>query len=213
MPKRRALVGLMAGLLAVASLFAGCSSDDGDGGNATAEASSAPSTATVASASSPTATATATPTETATAAAPFGLTGEDVDGLVCTGSWQNETFGSSGAFAATIEVGGDGGQVTLDLGGSVFGAAGGTIEMPYALRDGAVVVSAPLGFLGNAELRLDGMTNEATFSAPPALGDAAAVTMTDFAFDAKMLSAAFDIDFGTGQAPAHSVVNAECARP
>jgi hypothetical protein len=212
MSKRRALLGPIAGVLVLASLLAGCSSDDG-GGDGTSEATSAPPTATEASTSSATAAVTASATETATAAAPFGLTAAQVDGLVCTGSWQNETFGSSGAFAATIEVGGDGGQITLDLGGSVFGAAGGTIEVPYALRDGAVVVSAPLGFLGVAELKLDGTSNEATFSGPPALGDAAAVTMVDFAFDAQTLSAAFDIDFGTGQAPAHSVVSAECARP
>ncbi|MEZ4501804.1 MAG: hypothetical protein R3C39_04205 [Dehalococcoidia bacterium] len=210
MPRRRALLGLALSLLAASSLLVGCSSDDD--GDATAEATSTP-TATETATSTATMTETSTPTETATAAAPFGLTAEDVDGLVCTGQWQNETFGSSGAFAATIEVGGDGGQITLDLGGNVFGASGGTIEMPYALRDGAVVVSAPLGFLGVAELRLDGATNQGTFSGPPALGDSAAVTMVDFAFDAETLSAAFDIDFGAGQAPAHSVINADCARP
>ena len=210
MSRRFGALGLTALICALA--LVACSSDgDGDGG--TTEATSTPPTATESATASATPTATASPTATTTEAAPFGLTAADVDGLVCAGSWQNETFGSSGAFAATIEVGGGGGQITLDLGGNVFGGAGGTIEMPYAVRDGAVVVSAPLGFLGVAELKLDGTSNEATFSGPPALGDAAAVTMVDFAFDAETLSAAFDIDFGTGAAPAHSVVEADCARP
>ena len=103
--------------------------------------------------------------------------------------------------------------MTLELGGNVFGGAGGTVEVPYALDGDAVVVSADLGLLGVAELRLDGSANEGTFAGPPALGGGASVSIADFAFDATQLSTTVDIDFGTGAAPARSTVSAECARP
>jgi len=135
-----------------------------------------------------------------------------LDGLACTGNWENLTFGSTGAFAIRSELGGDGGSLTLELGGNVFGGAGGTVTLPYTIEGSELVVQGDGGFLGDVDVRVDstGALVGGTLAAPPALGAGASVAVTELTLGSGTLHLAVDIDFGDGSAPAQSVVDADC---
>jgi len=165
------------------------------------------------------ATGTGTATETAAEASPaateamdeaaFGL--DDLDGLACTGQWTNETFGSTGSFAASFSTGDGGGTVSLELGGNVFGGQGGTVDAPFTTDGETTVIDADLGFLGMAMLAFNGTTaQEAVLDSPPALGEGAKATITDFAFDGQTLTAGIDIEFANNGGTARSVVESTC---
>lgn len=188
-----------------------CSSDD-----AGEDAEAATATGTMATQA---ATGTGTATETAAEASPaateamdeaaFGL--DDLDGLACTGQWTNETFGSTGSFAASFSTGDGGGTVSLELGGNVFGGQGGTVDAPFTTDGETTVIDADLGFLGMAMLAFNGTTaQEAVLDSPPALGEGAKATITDFAFDGQTLTAGIDIEFANNGGTARSVVESTC---
>ena len=137
-----------------------------------------------------------------------------LDGLSCTGDWLNLTFGSTGPIVVSIDVNdaGDGGTITIDIGGFVFGGEGGVVEAPFTIDGDRLRIDANLGLLGQAsiEISADGsFTGE--FKAPPALfNDNSGVTITDFVFDGGSISFGVDIDFGTGDS-AKSEVTMVCA--
>lgn len=191
-------------------LGAACSSDDGgdeDGENTTA----ATETATATEAMTETATATEAMTETA-AATPEGPSIADLDGLVCSGGWTNQTFGSTGAFSASFATSASGGSVTLELGGNVFGGQGGTVEAPLTVDGDSTVINADLDFLGMARLAFDGANAlETILESPPALGDGSKATITDFAFDGESLNFGVDIEFANNGGTARSVVESTCS--
>ncbi|MCA9855777.1 MAG: hypothetical protein KC458_00705 [Dehalococcoidia bacterium] len=203
---RFALTGLVA---ATFLLGTACSSDDsGD------EETEATTEASATEAMTETATATEAMTETATATeaateAAFGLA--DLNGLACTGQWTNQTFGSTGSFAATFSAGEGGGSVKLELGGNVFGGQGGTVEAPFTTEGETTVINADLGFLGQAMLNFNGTSaGEAVLENPPALGEGSKATVTDFAFDGKSLTAGLDIEFANNGGTAHSILESTC---
>lgn len=168
-------------------------------------------TATEGSTAAATATQTAAPpAETATAAAtPDALAA--LDGLACTGDWRNETFGSTGAFAATFHVEDGGGRVALELGGNVFGGTGGSVDAPFTRDGDSTVFDVDLGFLGQAIFRFNGTEAEqAVLTAPPALGAGSEVTLTDFVFTGQALTATVNITFANGST-ARSVIETTCA--
>lgn len=184
--------------------------DGGEGGDTSTEA-----TATEALTATGTATEAVTETATATEATPApteaGPSLADYDGLACSGKWRNETFGSTGSFAATFDVGEDGGSVRLELGGNVFGAQGGEVDVPLSADGEALVIDADLGFLGQAMLNFEGAElQEGVLNSPPALGEGSKVTVTDFAFDGETLTFGVDIEFANNGGTARSVVEATC---
>lgn len=200
---------LPAALVVLALAIAACTDDED--GEAAGTPSPSPTTAAMAS---PTVTAAPTETETPTPTPTPALSAADLqvlDGLICIGTWENETFGTSGPFAVRSELGGRGGQFTLELGGGVFGGAGGTVIAPYAVEGDAIVIEGPLDFLGEADLRLDPAGSlEGTLDAPPALGEGAMVTVTGFAFEEdEQLQIEVQIEMADGST-ARSVVNADC---
>jgi len=194
--------GVLATLTGVALLFSSaCGGSD--------DQSDAAATATEGGAAAATATETAaTSAETATAT-PDALAA--LDGLACTGGWRNETFGSTGSFAATFHVANGGGRVALELGGNVFGGAGGSVDAPFTRDGDATVFDVDLGFLGQAMFRFNGAEAEqAVLTAPPALGAGSEVTLTDFVFTGQALTATVNIKFADGST-ARSVIETTCA--
>lgn len=207
----------LAGILSLTLLVGvSCSSDDsGDDAEAAtateaaATAASATGAATEAAATEAAATTATTATTEAMDEAAFGL--DDLDGLSCTGQWTNETFGSTGSFAATFSAGDGGGNVSLELGGNVFGGQGGTVDAPFTTDGETTVIDADLGFLGMAMLAFNGTSaQEAVLNSPPALGEGAKATITDFAFDGETLTAGIDIEFANNGGTARSVVESTC---
>lgn len=192
-------------------LLGACSDSDEDADTASPEATTAeaaaPTTAST-EAPAPAATTDSGATDGATDGA-MGIAA--LDGLVCTGEWRNETFGSTGSFAATFEVGEAGGNVQLELGGNVFGAQGGTVDAPLTVDGETTVIDADLGFLGQAMFSFDGATAvEASLGSPPALGEGSDVTLTDFEFTGEALNATVNITFADGS-EARSVLESTCA--
>jgi hypothetical protein len=184
---------------------------------ATEEATSTPSPAAspdAASTPSPDPASTAAPTATAASSDPNAEALAALDGLVCGGGWENLTFGSTGSVELTFDIAADasGGTLTMDIGGNVFGASGGTVSVPFT-RSGAVITAeADLGFLGSLTAVFeDGVLQEATFDAPPALGAEASVAVSNFVFDGQQLAADIEIDFGGGGGSAQSRIEATCS--
>ena len=204
---KAALVGVTAATLL---LGAACSSDDG--GDADSE-STATATEAAAATEAMTATTAATEAMTETAAAtPEGPTIADLDGLVCSGGWTNQTFGSTGDFSASFATSASGGSVTLELGGNVFGGQGGTVEAPLTVDGDSTVINADLDFLGMAKLAFDGANAlETVLESPPALGEGSKATITDFAFDGESLNFGVDIEFANNGGTARSVVESTCS--
>lgn len=208
---------LLMAVAALALFAAACSDDDDDASDADSATEAAEDTDADDSASSDA----SSDGDDADADASGDATADDgvdpalaavLDGLSCTGDWQNTTFGSTGAFAVSSELGGGGGQFTLELGGNVFGAVGGTVTLPYTIEGNEIVIAGDGGFLGALDLRIDPSgTVGGTIAAPPALGANASVTVTEFSLTGQALRLAVDIDFGDGSAPAMSVVDATCA--
>jgi hypothetical protein len=66
---------------------------------------------------------------------------------------------------------GDAGAVMITLGGNVFGAAGGTVELPLAVDGDNVVTDSVADFLGNSKLSFEpsGGAIDGVFEVPPAL--------------------------------------------
>jgi hypothetical protein len=198
--RRLIIFGLLPAFLLLAAACSG-SNDDGDDSGGGTEAPPA-NTATEAPA------ATEEPMDEPSAIAA-------VDGVTCSGDWTNLTCGSTGSFEAVFAVNsaGDGGTATITLGGNVFGAAGGTVELPFALDGDNVVVDAAADFLGTANLTFstDGAAVDAVFEAPPAFfNDASTATLEDFAFDGSSLSTFVQIDFGDGR-EARSEITSSCS--
>ena len=205
---------LVLGLISTALLFGvacggGDESDDADTGGSDAT-TAATAAATTAATEAATEAATMAPTEAAASVlAPL-------DGLTCSGGWTNKTFGSTGSFEVvfTVNEAGDGGVATVTLGGNVFGATGGTVELPFSLQGSNAVVDSDGDFLGAAKLTIgiDGTVQEAVFEAPPAFGTAdSKVTLEDFAFDGSTLTSSVKIDFGAGAGTAESVLESTCS--
>ncbi len=207
---RLALAGLVAATFVVG---AACSSDEGEDEEPEATATST-ATPTESAMGTGEATAAAAMTETATATEATGVGAlglADLDGLVCSGQWTNQTFGSTGSFAATFSTGDGGGSVKLELGGNVFGGQGGTVDAPFTTDGETTVFDADLGFLGMAMMSFDGTTvGEAVLQNPPALGEGSKATVTDFAFDGKTLNAGLDIEFANNGGTAHSILESTC---
>jgi hypothetical protein len=136
-----------------------------------------------------------------------------LNGLRCVGQWRNNTFGSTGAFAARVEAGGAGGALFLEVGGNVFGGSGGVVELPFRLVDNQLEVEAHSQLLGHVSARI-GLDGRATGSlqGPAALGPKANVTLTDYSFANNTLRFGLNIDFGDGRPPAQSTVQAACSR-
>ncbi len=218
----RKLIPLALITASVLLLAAACS--DGDDSDETAGTPAPSPTAAAAATSGPAPTATAEamaeatstppPTATATSSDPAAGALAALDGLVCTGGWENLTFGSTGSVELTVDIAADasGGTLTMEIGGNVFGAEGGTVSVPFT-RSGAIITAeADLGFMGSLTAVFeDGVLQEATFEAPPALGSAANVTVSGFVFDGEQLSANLDIDFGGGGGSAQSRVEVTCS--
>lgn len=179
--------------------------------SATESATPPAATSTSATTSTPAASATAVETPDAPPDAIAALAA--LNGLGCTGGWQNVTNGASGAFSVRIEAGGGGGLMTFEIGGPVFGAQGGVFEAPFHLEGTDIVIDARSEFLGDVAVRaaLDGSSAEATMTAPQALGPDALVTMTDFSYVNDVLRYGLDTDFGDGRPNASSLIEAACA--
>jgi hypothetical protein len=104
------------------------------------------------------------------------------------------------------------GAIVITVGGNAFGAAGGTVTLPYTISSqGQFLVNSDAGFLGHVQITVDptgkisgGMTG------PPALGPNGRVSVTSFSYVNKALTAAVDIDFGNGSPHASSKVDATC---
>lgn len=213
MTRRLLLLGLLPVLLLLGAACSGGDDDDGDDGGGSAPAATsaptdAPSEQTAAATDEPTSEPTEEP------AADAGLLSV-LNGVSCSGDWTNLTFGSTGSFDAVFAANdaGDAGTATITLGGSVFGAQGGTVELPIAIEGGNVVVSAAADFLGNANLKFDSEGNavEAVFEAPPAFfNDASKASLENFQFDGSSLSMMIAIDFGDGRT-AESEITSNCA--
>jgi hypothetical protein len=103
--------------------------------------------------------------------------------------------------------------MSFEIGGPVFGAAGGVFEAPFRLEGSEMVIDSPSEFLGqvSARIALDGSAGEATLTAPPALGTAAEVTTTEYSLANNILHVGLTTDYGDGRAPASSVIDAACA--
>jgi len=159
------------------------------------------------------ATATTTPAATPAASADALAALAALNGTGCTGDWQNETTGASGALWIRIEAGGGGGLMTFEIGGPVFGAQGGVFQAPFRLEGTDIIIDARSEFLGDVDVRaaLDGSAAEATMTAPPALGPDAVVTMTDFRYANDVLQWRLDTDYGDGRPHASSIIEAACA--
>lgn len=219
MTRRLLLFGLLPVLLLLGAACSGGDDDDGDDGggetpaatSAPTDAPSEPTTAPTDAPSEPTTAPTDEPTEEPAEAGLLSV----LNGVSCSGDWTNLTFGSTGSFDAVFAANeaGDAGTATITLGGSVFGAQGGTVELPIAIEGGNVVVSAAADFLGNANLKFDSEGNavEAVFEAPPAfLNDASKASLENFQFDGSSLSMMIAIDFGDGRT-AESEITSNCA--
>ena len=198
-------------VLFAAALAACGGGDDGDaeGGDATPAATMTQVSAPTTVVGTPAATAaTAAPAEAPAAPAPFGIA--TLDGLKCEGAWTNETFGSTGPFAATFHTANGGGSVELEIGGNAFGGQGGTVEAPFTQNGGTTVFDVDLAFLGRAMFSFDGSApGQAVLEAPPALGPGSEVMLTDFGFDGTTLTAGVEITF-PGGSTAHSVLESTC---
>jgi len=209
---------LMLTLLPLALLLGvacGGGDDDGDAHEGGSEPTTAATSAnTAAPSAAATEEPTEEPTEVATEEAPSPLVA--IDGLTCSGGWENLTFGSTGSFEVVFAVNdaGDGGVATLSLGGNVFGAQGGTVEVPFTLQGANAVIDSDADFLGHAKMSIgvDGAVQEAVFEAPPAFGTPdSKVTLEEFAFDGSTLTTKVKIDFGAGSGTAESVVTSSCS--
>ncbi len=182
----------------------------GCGGNDDVQVTPATATATAA------ATQTATASATALVPAAGTVTAANLpvlNGMRCVGQWRNLTLGSTGAFAARIEVGGGGGAITLDVGGSVFGAQGGTVEWPFRLVNNAFEIEAHTTLFGHISMRI-GLDGKAmgTLQGVPALGPQSTVALTDYSLVNNQLKFGVDIDSGNGRVKAKSEVTAACSR-
>jgi hypothetical protein len=161
--------------------------------------------------------ATSTPARTATAGAAGAAAAiaqlAALNGLRCVGSWKNTTFGSTGAFATSLETGGGGGTLHFEVGGNVFGAQGGVFDAPFVLQDGKITTEAHSPIFGHlsTHIGLDG-TADGELSEIPALGPKSKATASDYSFRDNKLHFALKIDFGDGRPPANSVVDAACSK-
>jgi hypothetical protein len=194
------IFGLLPGFLPLAAACSG-SNDNGDGTEP--PPATAPPAAAVTEALAPAATEEPMDDPSAIAAA---------DGVTCSGDWTNLTFGSTGSFEAVFAAN-DGGTATTTLDGNVFGAAGGTVELPFALDGDNVVADAAADFLGTENLTFstDCAAVDAVFEASPAFfNDASTATREDFAFDGSSLSTFVQIDFGDGR-EARSEITSSCS--
>ena len=134
-----------------------------------------------------------------------------ISGLSCSGTWTNVTFNSSGPSFIKASGTGNAGTITLTIGGNAFGAAGGTVNLPFTVKDGQFVVDTDAGFLGHVQATVDGTGKiSGGMTAPPSLGPKEKVAITSFGFANKGLTAAVDIDFGTGAPHATSKLDATC---
>jgi hypothetical protein len=212
------LLSVQALVVMVLAIVIACGGDDG--GPDAAASPPATDTATPLRTSTPIPTSTAAVTSSATPMATLGgspaaaaVALARLNGLRCTGQWRNTTHGTSGAFSVRIEAGGGGGLASFEIGGPVFGAEGGVFEAPFRLEGTEIVISSRSDFLGEvtARIQLDGSTGEARLAAPPALGEAATVTLSEYSLAANVLHFALTTDYGDGRAPASSVVDAACA--
>jgi hypothetical protein len=200
---------LILGLLPAILLLGAACGDDGDdgddgGSSPTAEATSESTTEATSEATTE---ATEAPTEEP-AASVFAA----VDGVTCTGAWENLTFGSTGSFEVVFAVNeaGDGGTATLTLGGNVFGQTGGTVELPFTLSGGQVVAAGQSDLFGNTTLTFneDGTLVSGVLDSPTALGAGSTVTLDDFTFDGSALTATVAIE--TASFSAESAVETTC---
>ncbi|MBM4416573.1 MAG: hypothetical protein FJ035_10160 [Chloroflexi bacterium] len=134
-------------------------------------------------------------------------------GLRCVGTWRNEAVSRSGAFAVRVEAGGGGGVLAFEVGGAVFGGAGGTFEAPFRVEGAALVVDAPSALLGRVRARigLDGRA-EGRLEGPSALGPRAVVALGDYALADGVLRLTLRVDAGDGSPVTTAVVDAACAR-
>jgi hypothetical protein len=208
--QRLLILGLLPAILLLGAACDGGDSDDGDDGGSspTAEATSESTTeATSEATTEATTAATEEPTEEP-AASVFAA----VDGVTCTGAWENLTFGSTGSFEVVFAVNeaGDGGTATLTLGGNVFGQTGGTVELPFMLSGGQVVAAGQSDLFGNTTLTFneDGTLVSGVLDSPTALGAGSTVTLDDFAFDGSALTATVAIE--TASFSAESAVETTC---
>lgn len=177
------------------------------GGVQVTPASTAPSSTPVATASA-TATSTAVPTPASGASRLVAL-----NGTRCVGQWRNATAGTSGAFATRIEAGGSGGAIRFEVGGSVFGGSGGTLEAPFRLVGEEMEVEAQSDFLGRVSLRipLDGKAR-GTLQGMSGLGPASVATITDYSFVNNSLAVTLRVEPGGGRPVQTSTVEAACSR-
>ncbi len=129
------------------------------------------------------------------------------------GSWRNEAASRGGAFAVRVEAGGGGGALSFEVGGAVFGSAGGTFEAPFRVEGGALVVDAPSAFLGQVRARigLDGRA-EGRLEGMQALGPRAAATLGEYSLADGLLRFTLRVDAGDGTPVTTTVVDAACAR-
>jgi len=179
------------------------------GGDDSTSATAGPPTKAAASAASSVASvAPATQAPTTRPVPPFVAA---LNGLNCSGTWTNTTFGSTGPFTMTAQATATGGSINLNIGGGAFGAQGGAMVVPFTLKDGQFAVDADLGYLGKAKMTMgaDGKLS-GDLSGPPALGVKAKVTVKDFAFADKKVSSTVDIDWGDGRPHATSKLDSTC---
>lgn len=134
---------------------------------------------------SPTAEPTPTP-EPTPSPTPFPFA--SIDGLVCTGTWTNHTFGATGPISITFDLSSSS-SVILELSGKVFGGAGGRLVLPVKISGSTLRIAGEFGFLGTVDVVLKARgTVTAVLTDPPALGSGFQVTVTKFSLKSGKLS-------------------------
>lgn len=108
---------------------------------------------------------------------------------------------------------GDGGTITVSIGGFAFGGEAGTIEIPFTQDGTKTTIAGDLGFLGQADIVFDSGApgTGPVLTAPPALNAAdSGVELTEFTFDGSVLNAKVTIDFGSSGQMAESELESSC---
>jgi len=117
------------------------------------------------------------------------------------GMWTNRTFGSTGSASATVVVGADGETmtITLDLGGSVFGASDPPAEeFVMQLEDSSARTSGTSATYGPYEVTLDLEAETISITLSDVPGERITTVTASGSFSESSFSADFTINFSDG---------------
>jgi len=211
----RMTAALLVGTLAIAA----CGSDSDDSSDDSVATTEAPATTAAPASTDPPATdppPTQAPATDPPATDP-PVTEPPVDPLLAemlalegpwTGVWTNTTFGSSGDMKIDVQVDSDAMVMTIgmDLGGNVFGAADPAAEaLSIPIGPGAATGTSPT--LGDWSITVEegGEFELVTTNLPAIPAGSATVTGT---ITGTTMTAAYEVDFGDGSAPAVGTIEA-----